>query len=161
MNDTITIMHEISHQWFGNMVTMQWWNDLWLNESFATFISHLAYEHLVEQERAPCDPIDVSASTQETSGWMTFCKEKTKGYKDDLQATTHPISSYCKDTDDAEEILDGITYGKGACFVRQLVMRIGIETFIAGCKLYFAEYCWKNTVLDDFLRCMQQAYQPD
>ena len=118
MNNTITIMHEVSHQWFGNMVTMQWWNDLWLNESFATVTSHLAYEHLIVQQRRPDEPMNVSADTQQTPGWMTFCKEKTKGYKDDLAPTTHPIEAVLESSDLAEEILDGITYGKGACFVR-------------------------------------------
>ena len=92
---------------------------------------------------------------------MTFCKEKTKGYKDDLQTTTHPVSGLCQDTDMAEEILDGITYGKGACFVRQLLMRIGIDTFLQGCKSYFAQYCWRNTTLDDFIKCMQQEHEPN
>ena len=100
------------------MVTMKWWNDLWLNESFATIISHLAYEHLIVQQRLPTDPINVSADTQETPGWMTFCKEKTKGYKDDMLPTTHPIEATCDSSDLAGELLDGITYGKGACFVR-------------------------------------------
>ena len=154
MNNTITIMHEVSHQWFGNMVTMQWWNDLWLNESFATVTSHLAYEHLIVQQRRPDEPMDVSAETQQTQGWMTFCKEKTKGYKDDLAPTTHPIEAVLESSDLAEEILDGITYGKGACFVRQLILRIGLETFLQGLRNYFTEYSWSNTTLEDFIRCM-------
>lgn len=80
---------------------MQWWNDLWLNESFATIISHLAYEHLVIQGREPTDAIDVSASTLESPGWMAFSKEKTKGYQADLAPTTHSIEANCESTNEA------------------------------------------------------------
>ena len=161
MNSTITILHEVSHMWFGNMVTMEWWSDLWLNESFATIISHMAYEHLFVQQKSPTDPIDVSAGTQETPGWMTFCKEKTKGYKDDLEPTTHPIEASCESSDQAEMLLDGITYGKGACWARQLIMRIGLEKFLQGLSNYFNEFKWSNSTLDDFIRCMQQVYEPN
>lgn len=161
MNSTITILHEVSHMWFGNMVTMEWWSDLWLNESFATIISHMAYEHLFVQRKSPTDPIDVSAGTQETPGWMTFCKEKTKGYKDDLEPTTHPIEASCETSDQAEMLLDGITYGKGACWARQLIMRIGLEKFLQGLSNYFNEFKWSNSTLDDFIRCMQQVYEPN
>lgn len=161
MNSTITILHEVSHMWFGNMVTMEWWSDLWLNESFATIISHMAYEHLFVQRKSPTDPIDVSAGTQETPGWMTFCKEKTKGYKDDLEPTTHPIEASCESSDQAEMLLDGITYGKGACWARQLIMRIGLEKFLQGLSNYFNEFKWSNSTLDDFIRCMQQVYEPN
>ena len=92
---------------------------------------------------------------------MTFCKEKTKGYKDDLAPTTHPVEANCTSSDLAEELLDGITYGKGACFVRQLIMRIGMETFLAGCKNYFSDFSWKNTTLNDFIQCMQNVYEPN
>ena len=85
---------------------------------------------------------------------MTFCKEKTKGYKDDLAPTTHPIEAVLESSDLAEEILDGITYGKGACFVRQLIMRIGMETFLQGLRNYFQEFKWSNTTLDNFIQCM-------
>lgn len=85
---------------------------------------------------------------------MTFCKEKTKGYKDDLSPTTHPVEAICESSDQAEEILDGITYGKGACFVRQLIMRISMPTFLKGLENYFTQFKWQNTSLDDFIRCM-------
>ena len=89
-----------------------------------------------------------------------FCKEKTKGYKDDLAPTTHPIEALCDSSDQAQELLDGITYGKGACFVRQLIMRIGIHAFLSGLRAYFAEHRWRNTTLVDFIRSMQAAHDP-
>ena len=82
----------------------------------------------------------MSSATQDTQGWMAFCKEKTKGYRDDLAPTTHPIEAICETSEEAGELLDGITYGKGACFVRQLIMRVGMDAFLQGLKNYFQEF---------------------
>jgi len=92
---------------------------------------------------------------------MTFCKEKAKGYKDDLEPTTHPIEALCESSGEAATLLDGITYGKGACWVRQLIMRVGKDNFFSGLRDYFKEFRWRNSTLSDFIACMQKVYEPD
>ena len=92
---------------------------------------------------------------------MLFCKEKTKGYKDDMAPTNHPVEADCDTSEQAEGLIDGITYGKGACFARQLIMIIGIEAFLKGLQSYFTKFKWGNTTLNDFINCMQNAYAPD
>ncbi len=132
----ITILHELAHMWFGNLVTMKWWNDLWLNESFAEFISEWATAEVTEFKDA----------------WTTFCaQEKLWAYTEDQLPTTHPIVDPIKDLKDVEANFDGITYAKGASALKQLVAFVGEEKFLAGVGNYFRKHAWGNTVLEDLL----------
>jgi aminopeptidase N len=138
-----TILHEMAHMWFGNLVTMRWWNDLWLNESFATYMSYLAMERV----------------TRFRSGaWLAFHSNmKAWAYAQDQLVTTHPITGEVPDTDATFLNFDGITYGKGASVLKQLVAAIGPEGFQAGMRHYFKQYAWGNTTLSEFLDALRQA----
>jgi aminopeptidase N len=138
----ITVLHELAHMWFGDLVTMRWWNDLWLNESFAEYMSHLA---AVE-------------ATSFTSAWTTFASvEKSWAYRQDQLPTTHPIFAEINDLQDVEVNFDGITYAKGASVLRQLVAWVGPEQFMAGVREYFAKHSWQNTELSDLLVELEKA----
>lgn len=115
--------------WFGNLVTMKWWNDLWLNESFATFMSFVAME--------------ASPKLQHFSSlWLTFLSYKFWGISEDTLSTTHPITVHVGRTDEAESIFDGISYGKGSSVLKQLYNLIGREAFKKGIHLYFKKHAW-------------------
>jgi len=132
----MTILHEMAHMWFGDLVTMKWWDDLWLNESFAEFASTLA----------------TSEVTEWTQEWTTFnSMEKTWAYRQDALPSTHPIVAEVRDLEDVYTNFDGITYGKGASVLKQLVGWVGRKQFFAGLANYFKKYAYKNTVLDDLL----------
>ncbi|MEE2568629.1 aminopeptidase N [Pseudarthrobacter sp. J64] len=138
----ITVLHELAHMWFGDLVTMRWWNDLWLNESFAEYMSHLA---AVE-------------STSFTSAWTTFASvEKSWAYRQDQLPTTHPVFAEINDLQDVEVNFDGITYAKGASVLRQLVAWVGPEQFMAGVREYFAKHSWQNTELSDLMVELEKA----
>ena len=131
-----TILHEMAHMWFGNLVTMKWWDDLWLNESFAEWSSYLA---LVE-------------ATKFTNSWTGFNAErKNWAYRQDQLTSTHPIATDMVDIETVKANFDGITYAKGASVLQQLVAHVGRENFIAGLKTYFAKHAYKNTTLRDLL----------
>ncbi|PTT67762.1 aminopeptidase N [Arthrobacter sp. HMWF013] len=138
----ITVLHELAHMWFGDLVTMRWWNDLWLNESFAEYMSHLA---AVE-------------NTSFGSAWTTFASvEKSWAYRQDQLPTTHPIFAEINDLQDVEVNFDGITYAKGASVLRQLVAWVGPEQFMAGVREYFAKHAWQNTELSDLMVELEKA----
>ena len=138
----ITVLHELAHMWFGDLVTMRWWNDLWLNESFAEYMSHLA---AVE-------------NTSFTSAWTTFASvEKSWAYRQDQLPTTHPIFAEINDLEDVEVNFDGITYAKGASVLRQLVAWVGPEQFMAGVREYFGKHAWRNTELSDLMVELEKA----
>jgi aminopeptidase N len=129
-----TILHEMAHMWFGDLVTMRWWNDLWLNESFATWASVLAQ----------------AEATHWTQAWTTFASaEKLWALRQDQLPTTHPISAEIRDLEDVEINFDGITYAKGAAVLKQLVAWVGRDAFIAGLRRYFRRHAWGNTTLAD------------
>ena len=131
-----TILHELAHMWFGDLVTMTWWDDLWLNESFAEWAAHWA---------------NVNA-TRYTNAWTTFANlRKAWAYRQDQLTTTHPIAADMVDLDAVEVNFDGITYAKGASALRQLVVWVGEEQFLAGVRNYFAKHAWGNTRLTDLL----------
>ena len=131
-----TILHEMAHMWFGNMVTMKWWDDLWLNESFAEWSSYLA---MVE-------------GTRFKNSWTGFNQErKNWAYRQDQLTTTHPIVSDMVDIDTVAGNFDGISYAKGASVLQQLVAHVGRDNFILGLQKYFAKHAFKNTTLDDLL----------
>ncbi|MET3811599.1 aminopeptidase N [Arthrobacter sp. UYEF3] len=132
----ITVLHELAHMWFGDLVTMRWWNDLWLNESFAEYMSHLAAVENTKFDRA----------------WTTFASvEKSWAYRQDQLPTTHPIFAEINDLQDVEVNFDGITYAKGASVLRQLVAWVGPEEFMAGVREYFRKHAWQNTELSDLM----------
>ena len=132
----LTLLHELAHMWFGNLVTMKWWNDLWLNESFAEWASTTAQ----------------SEATQWTEAWTTFgTHEKDWAYRQDQLTSTHPIVAPIRDLEDVEVNFDGITYAKGASVLKQLVAYVGREPFRDGLRAYFAKHQWGNTTLDDLL----------
>ncbi|MGO2054050.1 MAG: aminopeptidase N [Glutamicibacter sp.] len=138
----ITILHELAHMWFGDLVTMKWWNDLWLNESFAEFMSTLA----------------AAQNTEFTSSWTTFnIMEKNWAYRQDQLPSTHPIVAEINDLEDVEVNFDGITYAKGASVLRQLVAFVGQEEFMAGVREYFKKHAWSNTELPDLLTELESA----
>jgi aminopeptidase N len=137
-----TILHEMAHMWFGDLVTMRWWDDLWLNESFATFMSVLA---MVE-------------ATRWDEAWVTFLDaEKTWAKFQDQLPSTHPIADEMPDVESVHQNFDGITYAKGASVLRQLVAWVGQDAFLAGCRDYFARHAWGNTTLADFLAALERA----
>ncbi|MCH6469991.1 aminopeptidase N [Sinomonas terrae] len=138
----ITVLHELAHMWFGDYVTMRWWDDLWLNESFAEYMSHLAAAHTPDFGHA----------------WTTFASvEKSWAYRQDQLPTTHPIFADISDLADVEVNFDGITYAKGASVLKQLVSWVGQEQFMAGVRSYFAKHAWSNTVLADLLTELEAA----
>ncbi|WP_018351320.1 aminopeptidase N [Longispora albida] len=137
-----TILHEMAHMWFGDLVTMQWWDDLWLNESFAEWAAHWAN----------------AKATRFTDAWTTFLSaRKNWGYRQDQLSSTHPV--YC-DTPDVETVevnFDGITYAKGASVLKQLVAYVGEEAFVAGLREYFRKHAWGNTVFGDLLAALEET----
>jgi len=138
----LTILHELAHMWFGNLVTMQWWNDLWLNESFAEWAS------------TTCQ----SEATQWRTAWTTFSTaEKSWAYQQDQLSSTHPIVADIRDLEDVEVNFDGITYAKGASVLKQLVAYVGREPFTAGIREYFSAHAWANTTLSDLLDHLMRA----
>src|SRR5213082_994711 len=130
------ILHEMAHMWFGDLVTMRWWDDLWLNESFATFMS------VFSQVEA----------TRFKNGWVTFANQyKTGARRQDQLPTTHPISADIPDIESVYLNFDAITYNKGACVLRQLVAYVGQETFLRGVQRYIKQRQYGNATLADFL----------
>ena len=137
-----TVLHEMAHMWFGDLVTMKWWDDLWLNESFAEWAAHHA---------------SVKA-TKYTEAWTNFVNQrKAWGYRQDQLPTTHPIVADMVDLDAVEVNFDGITYAKGASALRQLVAWVGEDKFIEGLRSYFKKHAWGNTELPDLLVELETA----
>ncbi len=137
-----TVLHELAHMWFGDLATMRWWDDLWLNESFATYVSNLC----------------LAEATRFAGAWRAFHADmKRWGYQADARSTTHPISGLVPDTDATFYNFDGITYGKGASVIKQLVAEIGHDAFRAGLRTYFRRHAWGNATLADFLAALEDG----
>ncbi|MDQ6798286.1 MAG: aminopeptidase N [Actinomycetota bacterium] len=131
-----TILHEMAHMWFGDLVTMRWWDDLWLNESFATYMATHA----------------AASATRFVQAWVRFAWDlKSPAASQDQLPTTHPISADIVDTDSVRLHFDGITYAKGASVLRQLVACVGPDAFRTGLQRYFPTHEWANAELGDFL----------
>ncbi|WP_030804764.1 aminopeptidase N [Streptomyces sp. NRRL S-337] len=139
-----TILHELAHMWFGDLVTMEWWNDLWLNESFATYTS------IACQAYAP--------GSKWPHSWTTFANSmKTWAYRQDQLPSTHPIMAEIRDLDDVLVNFDGITYAKGASVLKQLVAYVGMEEFFKGVQAYFKRHAYGNTRLSDLLGALEET----
>ena len=137
-----TILHELAHMWFGDLVTMRWWNDLWLNESFAEWASHWCNTH----------------ATRFTDAWTTFLSvRKNWGYRQDQLSSTHPVYCEMPDLEAVEVNFDGITYAKGASVIKQLVAYVGLDSFLAGLRAYFQRHAWGNATFDDLLTELETA----
>ncbi|MEU6158421.1 aminopeptidase N [Streptomyces sp. NPDC047130] len=139
-----TILHELAHMWFGDLVTMEWWNDLWLNESFATYTS-VACQAAAPGSRWP-------------HAWTTFANsEKTWAYRQDQLPSTHPIMADIRDLEDVMVNFDGITYAKGASVLKQLVAYVGEDEFFRGVQAYFKRHAFGNTRLADLLGALEET----
>ncbi|PRH78747.1 aminopeptidase N [Streptomyces solincola] len=139
-----TILHELAHMWFGDLVTMEWWNDLWLNESFATYTS-IACQAAAPGSRWP-------------HSWTTFANSmKTWAYRQDQLPSTHPIMAEINDLDDVLVNFDGITYAKGASVLKQLVAYVGEDEFFTGVQAYFKRHAFGNTRLGDLLGALEET----
>ncbi|BBY82896.1 aminopeptidase N [Mycolicibacterium pulveris] len=137
-----TLLHEMAHMWFGDLVTMQWWDDLWLNESFATFASVLCQ----------------AEATEYTEAWTTFANvEKSWAYRQDQLPSTHPVAADIPDLAAVEVNFDGITYAKGASVLKQLVAYVGLEEFLAGLRNYFRDHAFGNATFSDLLGALEKA----
>jgi aminopeptidase N len=137
-----TILHEMAHMWFGDLVTMRWWDDLWLNESFAEWAAHHASTKATKYDEA----------------WTSFTNSrKTWAYRQDQLPSTHPIAADNYDLEAVATNFDGITYAKGASALRQLVAWVGEEHFFAGLRDYFSAHAYGNSELTDLLRALEQS----
>ncbi|MFF2625728.1 aminopeptidase N [Kitasatospora griseola] len=136
------ILHEMAHMWFGDLVTMKWWDDLWLKESFADFMGSFAQ---IE-------------ATKYSAAWITFAnRRKAWAYRQDQFPTTHPITADIRDLEDAKLNFDGITYAKGASVLKQLVAYVGRDAFFEGARRYFKKHAFGNTVLGDLLDALEET----
>ena len=136
------LLHEMAHMWFGNIVTMRWWDDLWLNEAFAEFACMWAAER---------------ATSYGDTAANNLVNEKLLAYLADQGPSSHPIRQPVPTVEDAESIFDSITYPKGAAVLKQLMYFVGEETFSRGMSDYFAEHAWGNTTLDDLISSLERA----
>ncbi|WP_370247788.1 aminopeptidase N [Nocardioides sp.] len=136
------ISHEMAHMWFGDLVTMTWWDDLWLNESFAEWACYWA-----EAE-----------ATEFTDAWTGFANaRKQTGYRADQLPSTHPIAADNYDLEAVEVNFDMITYAKGASVLKQLVAWVGLDPFLAGLRQYFADHAYGNSTFEDLLVALETA----
>ncbi|MFD5832320.1 aminopeptidase N [Streptomyces collinus] len=136
------VLHEMAHMWFGDLVTMEWWDDLWLKESFADFMGEFA----------------LVGSTRFVNGWITFAnRRKAWAYRADQLPSTHPITADIRDLQDAKLNFDGITYAKGASVLKQLVAYVGEEAFLEGARRYFKRHAYGNTRLGDLLSVLEET----
>jgi aminopeptidase N len=136
------VLHEMAHMWFGNLVTMQWWDDLWLKESFADFMGYFS----------------LVGATRFTDGWITFAnRRKVWAYRADQLPSTHPITADIRDLQDAKLNFDGITYAKGASVLKQLVAYAGQDAFLEGARRYFKRHAYGNTRLEDLLAVLEET----
>ncbi len=140
-NRTNTILHELAHMWFGNLVTMTWWDDLWLKESFAEYMAHLA----------------AAEATRWSSAWVGFLGRKEWGMAQDQRPTTHPVKANMKDLDAVDVNFDGITYAKGAAVLRQMVSYVGEENFFSALNRYLNRHAWANATLADLLEELEKT----
>lgn len=141
-----TILHELAHMWFGDLVTMAWWDDLWLNESFATWSAALSQAEATEYDTA----------------WVTFNNvEKAMAYHEDQLPTTHPVLADASDIETVEQNFDGITYAKGASVLKQLQAYVGLDAFLAGVRRHFAAHAWSTATFDDLLGALAEASGQD
>ncbi|MDQ1726847.1 MAG: aminopeptidase, partial [Frankiaceae bacterium] len=141
-----TILHELAHMWFGDLVTMRWWDDLWLNESFATFMSVMCQ----------------AEATRWPAAWTTFANvEKGWAYRQDQLPSSHPIWADIVDIDAVEVNFDGITYAKGASVLKQLVAWVGRDEFLSGIRTYFQRFAFGNTELADLLKAIEDVSDRD
>jgi aminopeptidase N len=137
-----TILHEMAHMWFGDLVTMRWWDDIWLNESFAEWASHWAN----------------TENTRFVDAWTTFLSiRKNWGYRQDQLSSTHPVYCEMPDVAAVEVNFDGITYAKGASVIKQLVAYVGIDAFVKGLRAYFGKHAWGNATFTDLLTELEAA----
>ncbi|MFF5567107.1 aminopeptidase N [Streptomyces sp. NPDC012623] len=137
-----TLLHEMAHMWFGDLVTMEWWDDLWLKESFADFMGVFA----------------LAEATRFTDAWTTFANNrKSWAYRADQLPSTHPITADIRDLEDAKLNFDGITYAKGASVLKQLVAYVGRDAFLAGARSYFKRNAYGNTRLGDLLSVLEET----
>lgn len=137
-----TLLHEMAHMWFGDLVTMKWWDDLWLKESFADYMGTLGVDRTTDWDTA----------------WVNFANNrKAWAYVQDQLPTTHPIVADIPDLEAAKQNFDGITYAKGASVLKQLVAYVGFEAFIAGSRRYFRDHAYGNTTLAELLAALSAA----
>ncbi|HEY2078136.1 MAG TPA: aminopeptidase N, partial [Streptosporangiaceae bacterium] len=137
-----TILHEMAHMWFGDLVTMKWWDDLWLNESFASWASAVA----------------MTDATRWSGAWTTFAAVwKAWAYRQDQLPSTHPVAADIPDIEAVEVNFDGITYAKGAAVLKQLVAYVGRDNFLTGVRAYFGDHAWANATLTDLLGALEQS----
>lgn len=136
-----TVTHELAHQWFGNLVTMKWWSDLWLNEGFATYMENIGSD-LVEPEWSMMDQflVDVLQTA----------------FAEDQSRYSHPISVNVKDPKDIDSIFDAISYQKGASIIRMLRSFLGSDAFTSGLQLYLKKYSFKNADTDYLWECLSE-----
>jgi aminopeptidase N len=136
------ILHEMAHMWFGDLVTMRWWDDLWLNESFATYAA----------------AVGLNFATRWTEAWTHFINRwKAFGYVQDQLPSTHPVVADIADLDQVYANFDGIAYAKGASVLKQLAAYVGYDEFFAGVRHYFKRHAWGNTTLADLLTALEET----
>jgi aminopeptidase N len=127
------IIHELAHMWFGNLVTMKWWDDVWLNESFADFVNYIILDDMYGNMSFPI-----------SKSFSIINYQKGRGYDADQVSSTHTIAGIVEDTDRADGVFDGITYNKGGSVMRQLFSLIGREAFSEAMKIYFHRFAFGN-----------------
>lgn len=140
-------LHELAHMWFGDLVTMKWWNDLWLNEAFATFMSILSMDNIKE------------ISEMHPTCWVEFNRYCMWGANTDQMSSTHAIQSEVANTEEAEMMFDGISYGKGSAWLKQFYKMVGYDVMKKGLHVYFEKHKFSNTTLPDFVGAIADAYE--
>ena len=142
-------LHELAHHWFGNLVTMKWWNDLWLNESFATYMSYLVQTSSKE----------LAHLGKDGGAWMDFMRRKIAGFETDGHSTTHPVRNDVASLAETEAIFDSISYGKGASYLKQVTKMFGRDSLSRALSAYFKKYQWQNAEYKDLIQSFENEFK--